>query len=431
MKKIFLSVGILFALVLTSIPNISALNANIDVDGYTALVSNSNNYKIWKAENGSITSITSPPFTGHGYSDDPYIMENWFVEDIPGKSEIDLRNINSKCFVIRNCYINSAINDPYSIKFSNVYSNIYNQGIIEGCILKNGIYFSESSYNIIKDCEISTIGNGIRYFSSNNNEIDNCVLTFQRGYYTANGIHIDSSNNNIIHDCDISDFSGGGIVLYGSYGDIYASYSNTFYSNLISNCDTGIELGNNVYANTFYGNYFFFNYKNYYLSAVGPNTWVNGDNSSGNYWDNYNEKIGFYILINRDSISPNIDYKPIYPLSANLPPKKPNTPFYNPVTKKISTGSKDLNGDQIQYRFDFGDGTISEWQSDRNASHSWSKGTYTVRAQARDSNLVESPWSDPSTVTIIKSKSKAISNPALAYILKILAELFPRLQYLI
>ena len=57
----------------------------------------------------------------------------------------------------------------------------------------------------------------------------------------------------------------------------------------------------------------------------------------------------------------------------------------------------------VEYRFDWGDGTLSEWSSSSEASKSWSLADdYPVRAQARCANhpSVESGWSDSFTVTI-------------------------------
>ncbi len=68
--------------------------------------------------------------------------------------------------------------------------------------------------------------------------------------------------------------------------------------------------------------------------------------------------------------------------------------------------STDSDGDQISYRFDWDDGTISEWTSFENSgeevslSHSWSSaGSYNVKAQAKDSEDISS-WSDSITISI-------------------------------
>jgi len=66
-------------------------------------------------------------------------------------------------------------------------------------------------------------------------------------------------------------------------------------------------------------------------------------------------------------------------------------------------GSTCSQGHSVEYRFDWGDGTFSDWSSSTSASHSWSNAsTYEVKAQARcsvETNVV-SGWSSGTTVTI-------------------------------
>jgi ribosomal 50S subunit-recycling heat shock protein len=87
----------------------------------------------------------------------------------------------------------------------------------------------------------------------------------------------------------------------------------------------------------------------------------------------------------------------------------PNPPV-GPVQGNIGTSYTYMTGgassninDPIEYRFDWGDGTFSNWQTSTTASKSWAVGgTYSVRAKARcaiHTNL-ESEWSDALAVTI-------------------------------
>ena len=66
-------------------------------------------------------------------------------------------------------------------------------------------------------------------------------------------------------------------------------------------------------------------------------------------------------------------------------------------------GSSCLQSHSVEYRFDWDDGTYSDWSNSTNASHFWSnEGNYEVKAQARCSvehNIV-SDWSSSKTVTI-------------------------------
>jgi len=100
----------------------------------------------------------------------------------------------------------------------------------------------------------------------------------------------------------------------------------------------------------------------------------------------------------------------------NDPPTKPNKPS-GPNSGKTgtsytySTEANDPNGDQIYYKWDWGDET-SEWTGPYNsgdtvtASHVWTiQGTYAVKVQAKDINDEESVWSDPLEITMPKSKN--------------------------
>ncbi|HEX5679822.1 MAG TPA: choice-of-anchor U domain-containing protein, partial [Desulfobacterales bacterium] len=70
----------------------------------------------------------------------------------------------------------------------------------------------------------------------------------------------------------------------------------------------------------------------------------------------------------------------------------------------FSTSAIDPNGDSLKYRYDCGNGVISAW-GDASQSCSWSAaGSYTVKAQARDSHLAESAWSAGKTVTISQNQ---------------------------
>ena len=88
-----------------------------------------------------------------------------------------------------------------------------------------------------------------------------------------------------------------------------------------------------------------------------------------------------------------------------------------PSTPAIPTGSEYLqpndnapyftsavdpnNGDTVYYKFDWGDGSTSEWTTAETVENSWDTGgTYTVKAMAKDDSEAESDWSDGLTVTV-------------------------------
>jgi hypothetical protein len=71
-------------------------------------------------------------------------------------------------------------------------------------------------------------------------------------------------------------------------------------------------------------------------------------------------------------------------------------------------------GHALEHRYDFGDGTMSDWATSRGGNHTWTAaGTYEVKAQARcaEHTTVESPWSDAVTIDI--ADVETISTPTL------------------
>jgi len=123
---------------------------------------------------------------------------------------------------------------------------------------------------------------------------------------------------------------------------------------------------------------------------------------------------------NPDAVSGWSDAKFVY---VEAPPETvsmPNAPA-GPSSNEVGTGlvfstSGAISnlGSGLEYRFDWGDRTQSEWSSSPVASHSWdSPGTYTVRAQARsgDRNDVVSVWSAARSVVVLPASAVAAASP--------------------
>ena len=91
----------------------------------------------------------------------------------------------------------------------------------------------------------------------------------------------------------------------------------------------------------------------------------------------------------------------------NNPPNKPARPTGVKKGKvgeeyNFSTSTSDQDGDMIYYKWDWGDGTFSDWLGPFNSgeevsiTHQWSRlGIYNVKVKARDEHRDESDWSDP------------------------------------
>jgi len=116
----------------------------------------------------------------------------------------------------------------------------------------------------------------------------------------------------------------------------------------------------------------------------------------------------------------------------NNPPNKPSRPsglLLGRTDKEynLTTNSTDIDEDLIYYRWDFGDGTFSDWIGpyDQNdniiISHTWSRvGKYSVKVKARDEHMEESDWSYK---LIVRIPFKSI-NPFYDKIFNILIYLF-------
>jgi len=111
-------------------------------------------------------------------------------------------------------------------------------------------------------------------------------------------------------------------------------------------------------------------------------------------------------------------------LLPNYPPNKPQKPsgptgggiIFNRVLVgneyDYSSVTTDPDGDQVSYKWDWGDGNISEWSAFEpsgegvSATYIWMRaGTFEVRVKAKDTSEAESDWSDPLEVTVVKKLS--------------------------
>jgi len=127
---------------------------------------------------------------------------------------------------------------------------------------------------------------------------------------------------------------------------------------------------------------------------------------------------------------------------ADTPPGKPQTPD-GPSSGKINTeypyktSAVDPNDNQLYYLFDWDDGTYSEWLgpfasgAQVTVKHTWNtKGNYQIKVKAKNTEEIESEWSDPLSVSMPKNKIY-ISTPLLLRFLQNHPNLFPMLRQLI
>jgi len=102
------------------------------------------------------------------------------------------------------------------------------------------------------------------------------------------------------------------------------------------------------------------------------------------------------VLNIRPNTSPNIPPTPTGPDSGT-----PGIPY------EFTTTTTDPEGDDVAFKFDWGDGTESDWTSfvpsgsSGSASHSWSgQDTYELKVKAKDIYDAESGWSGPHEIVI-------------------------------
>jgi hypothetical protein len=102
-------------------------------------------------------------------------------------------------------------------------------------------------------------------------------------------------------------------------------------------------------------------------------------------------------------------------VSTSNPPSQPDTPT-GPTKGSLnreytfSTRATDPDGDQIYYKWDWGDGQSSDWLGPYTsgltvqASHTWTQlGTYEIKVKAKDVNEATSDWSEPLTISIVNN----------------------------
>ena len=104
-----------------------------------------------------------------------------------------------------------------------------------------------------------------------------------------------------------------------------------------------------------------------------------------------------------DFSSPDSGYAPQRTVTAPQVPTGPSTGKVGQALTFTTGGSTCSLGHAVQYSFDWGDGTRSEWSTSAAATHSYqSRGAYHIRAQARSSvdATMQSEWSFTKTVKI-------------------------------
>jgi hypothetical protein len=112
-----------------------------------------------------------------------------------------------------------------------------------------------------------------------------------------------------------------------------------------------------------------------------------------------------YVIIAIDTSGNTVNISLItIPIGPDYAPNMPETPS-GPTSGQAgevytyTTRTIDIDGDQVYYMFDWGDGTNSGWVGSFNSgatastSHTWTKGNYQIKVKAKDVPGLESDWS--------------------------------------
>jgi hypothetical protein len=178
--------------------------------------------------------------------------------------------------------------------------------------------------------------------------------------------------------------------------------------------------------------------------CIGTDYNVTSGMSASTQWDglSYNTTYGWYAVADDGEYQtrgPTSGYWEFTTrLEINYPPNKPSKPSgttsgINGVEYSYTSTTTDPDGNQVFYKWDWGDGSYSDWLGPYNsgeevsASHVWGRGSYNIKVKAKDEHEAESDWSDPLPITM--PKNKAI-NPFILF-LERLIERFPILEQIL
>ena len=324
--------------------------------------------------------------------------------------------------------INSA--SPY-ISFNKIQYNTGSDGA--GISLK-------SSLSVIENNEISynRLGGAIYCYKSSPTILGN-IMSGNTG--SAAVINLDSCSNTTVKNNNIVDnprtwYQGhptsenDGIFTYYSSAKIEGNIiSNNGASNIFISPGSNItalwnelyspELSINVFIGTIYPVTTSFHYNNitttgnnylFYLSGcptdidASYNWWGTTDvvTIDNEIWDYYDDITLGKVLYSPIASSP-YDITIENSVSTPTPPSGPTSGTPGTSYTYSTGGSSSDHGHPPEYRFDWGDGTYSDWSSSASASKSWSAtSTYLVKAQARCEihTSIVSAWSESLSVNI-------------------------------
>jgi len=281
-----------------------------------------------------------------------------------------------------------------------------------------GIQLGYSSHNLI--AENTYHGGNVNPHNDHGMEL----WYSERNIIFNNYIYDTSCAINLVRSCEKNVISrniffddGSGLLIYDSCFDNFIVW-NDFIDNYdgILIYDQCCSSNNNViHHNNFINSY------NQHAFNYGDNIWDDGYPSGGNYWDDYSGAdnngdgigdtpyniTGWYGEVTGQDRYPlmesvNIDNAP--PIVINI-----SGPLYGMpgIEYVFCVEVVDPEGDAIFCKWDWGDGTISEWVGPGYSweticsSHTWyEEGTYNIKVKLKDVHGSESNWTNPFMIII-------------------------------
>lgn len=287
--------------------------------------------------------------------------------------------------------------------FSNNYAGASGGGIMitDGSVtIINSIFFNNSA---------GEVGGGGAIYSGGSVIMSSNIVSNNTAW-AGGGVLTNDDGSVIVSNTIISNNSakrGGGIYNLGSTKIVYSTIS----GNLATEYGGGISSESSNLLNIKNSNINNSNYNIYLTSSLNVN-------AQNNWWGTANTDLidqTIYDFFDNFDLG-KVIYNPFqtYPvdISNHLPVANAGSDQIVKVNQTVyfdGSGSYDSEEIPLTYRWDFGDGTTTGWQSDCNASHNYNfEGNYTVILEINDGEFINS---DNCKVNVI-SEDDGIELPA-------------------